>query len=188
MERAELRHGDVLLFERGSKHGTLLGRLIRLFTGSRYTHSAIVVENLNKQKFIVEQDGRVKVTPINDYVFKRPEKVHAFRTDSLRWNNSLSMLVAWSMVGTKYGVANLFEILFQHLMGRLYPKWTPVPVFLQNDRRKCTGSGLVAKIMFVSTIGEVGEMDYLRYSTIVEPDDFSENRGFVDVGIIHNGD
>lgn len=185
MKRSELQHGDVLLYERGSKHGTLLGRIIRLVTGSRYTHSAIVVENLPGERYIVEQDGKVRATLVEDYVFKRPEKVHVFRKPGLRWNRSLSMQMVWWMVGTRYGVANLFEILLQHLLGRLFPGREPIPVMLEENRKPCTCSGLVAKIMHVAAEDPTGGLNFLRHSTIVEPDDFCERRGFVHQGILH---
>lgn len=184
MERSELKHGDVLLFERGSKHGTLLGRIIRLLTGSRYTHSAIVLENRSGERFIAEQSGHCAMTRLDDFVFHRPEKVTVWRNETLRWNGTLAMVVAWTMVNTPYGVGNLFEILFQHTMGRLVKNWKWKPVFLPEDRKKCTCSGLVAKIMFTGTLNPPA---FTRYSTIVEPDDYADHN-FVQVGVIHDGD
>jgi hypothetical protein len=181
----DLQHGDVLLYEKGSKHGTLLGRLIRLITGSRFTHTAIVLQNCNHERFVVEQSGVVSVTNVSNYKFTQPTKITVWRNDSL-WLTQDAMHMAWRMTGVKYGVANLFEIMLQHLLGRVLKGWRWNPVFLPPDRLKCTCSGLVAKIL-VAGIRPLEKSRHFAKTTIVEPDDFNELRGFRQIGVMSDG-
>lgn len=185
MDPKDLQHGDILLFEKGSKHGTLLGRLIRLITGSRFTHTAIVLQNFAHERFIVEQTGRVKVTKLSEYKFKNPIKVTVWRNSAL-WLTSDAMTCAWKMVGVSYGVLNLFEILFQHLMSRMVKYWRWHSVFLPANRRKCTCSGLVAKILVAGTRPPERARHFTE-TTIIEPDDFNELRGFKQIGVLTDG-
>ena len=183
MNRTNLQHGDVLLFKKGAAHGSLFGRIIRLFTGSPYTHSAIVLKDFAGNRFVVEQDGLVRVQRLDTYQFDHPELVTVWRNRELWIGDQEAMFVAWRMAGTKYGVANLFELALQHGIARVFPNWTWTPVFLPNDRTKCTCAGLIAKIL-VASVRPVGKVSYFKITTLVEPDDFNEKRGFRQVGVL----
>ena len=187
MRPSDLQVGDVLLYERGAQHGTPLGRLIRLITGSLYTHATIVVQDGNGTLCIAEQEGHVAVIPVEAYKFKVPDKVSVWRNPNLRWFPRIAWISAISLVGTPYGIANLFEVLVQHLMGRIIKNWKPEPILLPEDRTYCTCSGLVAKIMHAGSWGTVADAAFSEFSTIVEPDNFNAARGFVCVGTIDSG-
>jgi hypothetical protein len=161
--------GDVLLFERGSKHGSFYGRLIRLITGTLYTHCALIIM-VKDHPYVLEQDGVVTFKPLGTYHPR--EKVSVWRNNTQTWNQKLAWNIAISNVGQPYGYRNLLECLLSHLAGNLNLNRIPVPIFLDLCETKTTCAGLIANLIR-SCVANPPAFSFV--STISEPDDYSAN-------------
>lgn len=153
MKKEQLQYGDVLLYE-GSK--SLIQKLIRLVTGSKFTHVAVVIEFANLLVF--EQLIKRKSTLVLYYqdelkiIVMRP-KFNVKPIDFKLINNS------------KYGWVLTIDHLLNHGIGRILHGWKHRHILsrvFQRDRMDC--GHLVSSV--------------LGYwpNEIPEPDDYSNDK------------
>jgi hypothetical protein len=177
MQPLDLQTGDVLLFERGSKRGSFMGRIIRLVTGSKYTHCAMIVMQ-GREPLVFEQDGKVTLVPLRTHGFDEP--VSVWRNIGVTWHKD-AFTVASQLIGQPYGYANLLECLWSHTVNR-YNILLPCPMVLEACRPRVTCAGLIANMLRACAVN----VPYFAHvSTVAEPDDFSTN-GYAQIGVLND--
>ena len=175
MNPSNLTTGDILLFERGTSHGTFVGRCIRLITGSKFTHCALVLITRKGEPMVLEQDGKVTLKPLSDYTNKTG--ISVWRNPKITWEGDPVMMATTLFLGLPYGDMNLAECLWKHLVDRLDIK-ARVPLLLDRREIITTCAGLIANMLMLCTKNPPA---FSVISTVAEPDDFSTN-GYVRIG------
>ena len=172
--------GDVILFRRGGKQGNLIGRFVRLITGSEFTHCGMVVQDYNGEFFVAEQDnGSGHLTHINKfYMIRRvkPEQLAVYRRKNIFMPQS-SFLLVFDALKKGYGYANLFDALINHGIGLFIEHFRYRP-FLSKFTSSYTCAGYIAK-QYMELVGGKLPYDFPNWK-VAEPDDFA-NGEFIKV-------
>lgn len=167
----EFKNGDILLV-RGGQGGNVFGHLVRLITGSEYTHCGVIIQDNLGIFNVVEQDSSTgHVTPVAFFCEVRrllPENLAVSRYPDLRMLPSNFSTIC-AKLRTRYGFLSLMDALINHPLGRLFSwfgkEYTRRP-FLSTFTSTFTCAGFITKIL----LGLVTQ-DFPDYR-VAEPDDF----------------
>ena len=173
----QLKHGDVLLFER-KRYGGVLPRIIRLITGNKMTHVAIVME-IDNRKFVLEQLTPRTHSYLPFYYALTGEIIHCVRpkfTLPAIINNS-------DFEREKYGTLAIIDCAINHFIGLFLGKnWEYKRILarlFKSKRLIC--SALVAKILKLEL-----NADWCHDYHVVEPDDYINHlENFSYLGIVN---
>ena len=160
VKAAELQHGDVLLYHHNPRYSNLFVKGIRLVTGSKVQHTAIVWE-VDGDKFVLEQlltRSHFKLDfyydfPGEDIVCVRPlfpipaqDTKKMFRRED-------------------YGISPIVYCMINHFIGLFVDKWQARPFVHKIWQKKLIDcSGLVALILKLRE-----NTDWCKYPSVVEP-------------------
>lgn len=157
---SDLKYGDVLLYVESPKYSSILVKNIRLITGSKYTHSAIYIDDGNK--FILEQLLLRVITFVYDYKLEVGEEVYIVRPkfEVKEINEDLYK-------HKPYGIFSILDDALNHLLGRLtFGNWTKKCI-LGRFSSNITCSALVAECLNLAN-----NVNWCYDNRIVEPDDY----------------
>lgn len=165
MNIVDLQHGDILLYE-NSKRQTFYGRSIRLITGSKFVHCAIVMTKLasGKQlncKLFLEQLSCRMLSVGEIYTRDAGEKIFVVRP----LLDTPGPLTKEFAKPESYGYFCITDSLINHFIALFYKKWQ-FRSFLGLRSNKIDCSALNALILNSSY------SIYFANPKIVEPDDF----------------
>jgi hypothetical protein len=139
MKTNELRTGDVLVYERTTR-GPIFARLIRLCTGSEFTHTGIFIGQ-GKLGGVLEQLYDREFTFINKYKQEKGERINVWRP---RFN--IPSIPYQDICGHQgYGIWCLLDDLLQHGLG-FFKGYKKRPILAKLSTR-LTCSALVAKVL-----------------------------------------
>lgn len=128
--RAVINDGDVVLFQGNS----VISKLVRLFTRSRYSHSGVVVWWGDRLMVLESTEPEVRVVPLSKRVVQYPS-VHLFTASdglSLMLDRKALVVAAQSQLGKKYsvwGMVRLIRRFFEKIRGVSDP-WNPPEKFV----------------------------------------------------------
>lgn len=172
----EVQPGDVLMFKRGGKAGTIPGKIIQLVTGSKYTHCAVVLQGPSGL-YVAEQDGRGYLIPLAEYVKHKkgvnPKLIEVWRPAFPLRISAFGYYMAINATQRPYGYACLFDALINHLLGRVRKSYEYKRYLTGGDYRLVHCAGLVGKL-YVNSDGEPPK--HFNKYTLLEPDDFVTSR------------
>lgn len=174
---SELKHGDVLLYER-KKYIGILPRLIRIIIGNKMTHAGIVMEVDNK-KFVLEQLTPRMHSYLPFYYALPGEVIHCVRPKF----TSPSIVLNKFFEREKYGNLAIIDCAINHFIGLfLSDKWKYRPILAKLFKSKrIICSALVAKILRLEL-----NTNWCNNYRVVEPDDFINHcEDFSYLGIIN---
>lgn len=161
MQYTDLRHGDVLLYER-SKRINLYSRVIRLIIGSKVVHVSILQE-LNGELYVLEQSLSRSCLHVSFYEALDGEVISCARPKFKAPPTNLKLFKRG-----RYSYISIFDSLLNHTLNQIYPKWIFKPLLVRLFKvTKFMCSALVAKALKLDE-----KFDWAIYPSVVEPDDF----------------
>lgn len=164
IKRQDLQHGDVLLFVR-HKHSSLLVKMIRLITGSQFTHAAIVLE-VDQKKFVLEQENERMHSYLPFYYAFKDEEIYAYRPKF-----PIPNIVFQEFNRLDYGYLCIIDCAINHLLGLFNSKREYKPLLTKLFKSKTvTCSALVAQVLKLTN-----NVNWCKYVETVEPDDFANH-------------
>jgi hypothetical protein len=139
MKTQDLRTGDVLIYEHTSRT-PLLVRMIRLITGSQYTHAGVFIGQ-GRMGGVLEQLYVREFEFISKYKREKGEVITVWRP-----RFELPTILYGEICGTQiYGVLCILDDLLQHGLGYI-PGYKKRPI-LARLSTNLTCSALVAKVL-----------------------------------------
>ena len=176
MDYTQLQHGDVLIYEHKS-HQSFLVRAIRLITGSKFVHAAVVVK-VNEELYILEQQQQRMHSRIDFYYAFVGEVIHCVRP-KFEVDTNINIL---DFYRENYGYINILDCLLNHTVSILTLKhWVFKPILVKLFRTKTiVCSALVAKV-----INLFSHAAWCKHITTIEPDDYYNHKETFDyLGIV----
>jgi hypothetical protein len=164
VSRLNLKHGDVLLFQK-RKHAGFLPRAIRLITGSKFSHAGIVVD-LDGNLVVLEQLIIRHFSLLRSYSLElsSSDVVMAFRPKF-----EVNSVNIWDLRIRSYGILSLIDELINHGLSNLtFRHWRYRAIFGNKVNIVC--SALVAKILELEQ-----NTDWCKDHRLVEPGDLANH-------------
>ena len=166
MNCTDLKHGDVLLFERRNAQ-PLIARLIRLSLGSKFTHAAVVLEVDNKL-YVLEQQLERMHSILDFYYPFTGEIIHCVRP-KFSVSKDLSALLFYR---EDYGYLNILDCALNHLLHRVtFKKWVFKPILVKHFKTK----NIVCSALVARAIRLTENTSWCKDETLVEPNTFMEH-------------
>jgi hypothetical protein len=163
MNYTELQHGDVLLFNR-RQHQTITERLIRLITGSQYTHCGIVVK-VDGQLYVLEQMTERMHSRLDFYYAKLGEVIVCARP-KFEIDQNINIL---DFYRENYGYTNIIDCALNHLFGRVtFGKWEFKPILVPRIK----ASTIICSALVATVLQLDKHAAWCKYVGVVEPDDY----------------
>jgi hypothetical protein len=172
MNYKDLQHGDVLLFNR-RQHQSITVRLIRLITGSQFTHCGIVVK-VDGQLYVLEQMNERMHSRLDFYYAKLGETVVCSRP-KFTVDPNVNIL---DFYRENYGYTNIIDCAINHFMHRItFGKWEFRPILVPRLK--------AATIICSALVATVLQLDkhatWCKYLGVVEPDDYANHTETFDI-------
>ena len=114
MKTCDLRHGDVLLFNHRS-HVPLFARCIRLITGSKFTHCAVIIHTDMDEMLVLEQLHERQYSLLHYYQPDVGAEITVMRPRFYIPTTGVELRINHS----GYNYWSLVDCLINHLMGNL---------------------------------------------------------------------
>lgn len=109
----ELRAGDIIVFN--SKNGGWFSKAQRFFTRMPYTHTAVVIGDINGQSAILEAKTLVVVSPWKNTQYDQSMSYWVFRPSATF--NPAPLLDLWARyAGEEYGFGQLLWFVYRYVM------------------------------------------------------------------------
>lgn len=180
MNYQDLKHGDVLLFERRNHQGFLVWA-IRVITGSEYTHAAVIQVLPSGERVILEQLTERTHSLANLY-YNNPykeERIHVFRP---RWEIP-AVKDTKDFTRYPYGVCGILDCAINHTMGilTLY-NWSFRPILARLFKTQ----NLICSALVAKRIDLQKHVDWAEHIECVEPDDYGNHpSAFDSLGVLN---
>ena len=161
MKASELKHGDILLYEEG-RQATTASRLIRLVTGSKFTHVSIVQE-IYRIKFVLEQLGERTHSYVPLYYVAPGEVVHCVRPKFTPVKATVKIFER-----KPYGYWSICDVAINHFIGLFNKNWVYRPWFM----RWVKNPNIDCSILVGEALNLKDEASWCNHLGVLEPDDF----------------